>query len=79
MVHCGNHLLGQSDPQRLVASVGVAPNKFLAKLASDIDKPDGFVAVAEDKVTKFLESLPVGRIWGVGRVTQQREPRFVRQ
>jgi DNA polymerase IV len=56
----------------LVASVGVAPNKFLAKLASDHGKPDGFVVIAPDKVTEFLAPLPVGRIWGVGAKGEQR-------
>jgi len=56
----------------LTASVGVAPNKFLAKLASDHGKPDGFVVVAPDQVTEFLASLPVGRIWGVGKKAEQR-------
>jgi DNA polymerase-4 len=50
----------------LIASVGVAPNKFLAKLASDHGKPDGFVVVEPDKVESFLAPLPVGRLWGVG-------------
>jgi DNA polymerase-4 len=54
---------------RLVASVGVAPNKFLAKIASDIAKPDGFVVVDPQGVQAFLDPLPVGRLWGVGRVT----------
>ena len=54
---------------RLVASVGVAPNKFLAKIASDIAKPDGFVVVDPQGVQDFLDPLPVGRLWGVGRVT----------
>jgi DNA polymerase-4 len=53
----------------LVASVGVAPNKFLAKIASDVDKPDGFVVVEQDGVQAFLDPLPVGRLWGVGKVT----------
>lgn len=52
----------------LVASVGVAPNKFLAKLASDLGKPDGFVVVDSQHVQDFLDPLPVGRLWGVGRV-----------
>ena len=51
----------------LVASVGVAPNKFLAKLASDLDKPDGFVTVSEEGVQEFLDPLPVSRLWGVGK------------
>jgi len=52
---------------RLVASVGVAPNKFLAKIASDLEKPDGFVVVAADRVEEFLDPLPVDRLWGIGR------------
>ncbi|MGQ0634006.1 MAG: DNA polymerase IV [Planctomycetaceae bacterium] len=54
---------------RLVASVGIAPNKFLAKIASDLEKPDGFVVVDPAGVQAFLDPLPVGRLWGVGRVT----------
>jgi DNA polymerase-4 len=55
----------------LVASVGVAPNKFLAKIASDLRKPDGFVVVEPDQVQTFLDPLPVGRLWGVGKVRGQ--------
>lgn len=55
----------------LVASVGVAPNKFLAKLASDLDKPDGFTVIPADAVQSVLDPLPVTRIWGVGKVTKQ--------
>jgi len=55
---------------RLVASVGVAPNKFLAKIASDLKKPDGFVVVEGDRVQEFLDPLPISRLWGVGSVTQ---------
>lgn len=58
-----------ADELNLVASVGAAPNKFLAKLASDLDKPDGFVVVDPDRIQQFLDPLPVGRLWGVGRVT----------
>jgi len=52
---------------KLVASVGVAPNKFLAKIASDLDKPDGFCVVPPDGVQKFLDPLPTERLWGVGK------------
>jgi DNA polymerase-4 len=54
----------------LVASVGVAPSKFVAKVASDLRKPDGLVVVAPDEEASFLAPLPVGRLWGVGRVTE---------
>lgn len=64
------------DELDLVASVGVAPNKFLAKLASDQDKPDGFTIVDPNKVQAFLDPLPVGRIWGVGKAAQQRLAEF---
>jgi DNA polymerase-4 len=56
----------------LVASVGAAPNKFLAKLASDHGKPNGLVSVPPEQVRQFLEPLPVGRIWGIGAKTEQR-------
>jgi len=59
------------DELRLIASVGVAPNKFVAKIASDVGKPDGFVVVKPDEVQAFLDPLPVGRLWGVGKVTGQ--------
>jgi DNA polymerase IV len=51
----------------LVASVGVAENKFLAKIASDLDKPDGFTVVPPDGGEAFLAPLPVRRLWGIGR------------
>ncbi|HEY4245008.1 MAG TPA: DNA polymerase IV [Kofleriaceae bacterium] len=53
---------------QLVASVGIAPIKFAAKIASDIDKPDGLRVV--DNVTAFLHPLPISRLWGVGPATQ---------
>lgn len=54
----------------LTASVGVAMNKFLAKLASDLEKPDGFVVIRPDELPERLNALPVSRLWGVGKVTQ---------
>jgi DNA polymerase-4 len=55
----------------LTASVGIAPNKFLAKLASDLKKPDGFVVITEQNRQQILDPLPVGKIWGVGQVTEK--------
>ena len=52
---------------RLVVSVGVAPNKFLAKIASDLKKPDALVVVEPGQVQEFLDPLPVERLWGVGK------------
>ena len=54
---------------QLTASAGVAPNKFLAKLASDVRKPDGLFVIRPEEVDGFLVELPVGRIPGVGKVT----------
>ncbi len=54
---------------RLTASVGVAANMFVAKVASDLRKPDGLVVVAPGTEADFLAPLPVSRLWGVGRVT----------
>src|SRR5712692_5117431 len=56
---------------RLTASVGVAANKFVAKVASDLRKPDGLVVVAPGTEAAFLAPLPVSRLWGVGRVTAE--------
>lgn len=56
----------------LVASIGIAPTKFLAKLASDLDKPDGFRVIQPDEVRTVLDPLPVGKVYGVGRATEKR-------
>ncbi len=54
----------------LTASVGIAPNKFLAKLASDWRKPDGLLVLEPENVQDFLMNLPVGRLWGVGKKSE---------
>jgi DNA polymerase IV len=56
----------------LTASAGVAPNKFLAKIASAWRKPDGLTVIAPERVEKFLQGLPVDALWGVGPVTAAR-------
>jgi len=56
----------------MTASVGLAPNKFLAKIASDLKKPDGLVVLQEDDVDQFLRDLPISRLWGVGPKTEAR-------
>lgn len=56
----------------LTCSVGVAPNKFLAKIASDLKKPNGFVVVPIDNIENFLKDMPIRRLWGVGAVTEKK-------
>ena len=53
----------------ITASAGVAPNKFLAKIASDWNKPDGMYVILPEQVDRFVTSLPVARLFGVGKVT----------
>ena len=57
------------DTTHLTASAGVAPNKFLAKIASGWKKPDGLTVVAPERMEGFLQGLPVDALWGVGPVT----------
>ena len=57
---------------QLVASVGVAPNKFLAKLASDLEKPDGLTVITPDNLDAVLTPLGVGKLWGVGPAAEKR-------
>ena len=56
----------------LTASVGVAPNKFLAKLASDLEKPDGLTVICHEDIDRVLDPLPVSKIWGIGPATAAR-------
>jgi DNA polymerase-4 len=60
------------DETKLTASAGVAPNKFLAKIASGWKKPDGLTVIPPDRVEPFLQRLPVEALWGVGPVTSER-------
>ena len=63
----------------LTASAGVAPNKFLAKIASDWKKPNGLFVIQPEEVDSFLAPLPVGRIPGVGKVTEEKLKRLAVQ
>jgi DNA polymerase-4 len=56
----------------LTASAGISVNKFLAKIASDLDKPDGLYVIEPDRVESFIEELPVSKFFGVGKVTASR-------
>lgn len=55
----------------LTASAGVAPSKFVAKIASDMDKPDGLTVVTPENVRAFLDPLLIEKMWGVGKVTRE--------
>ncbi len=60
------------DATGLVVSVGIAPNKFLAKLASDLEKPDGLTILRPGDISRVVWPLPVSRLWGVGQKTAER-------
>jgi len=60
------------EETRLTASAGVAPSKFLAKIASGWKKPDGLTVISPDRVEPFLQKLPVDALWGVGPVTARK-------
>ena len=57
---------------QLTASVGIGPNRLIAKLASDYQKPDGLTVILPDQVQAFLDPLPVGKLSGVGKVTEKK-------
>jgi DNA polymerase-4 len=60
------------ESTELTASAGVSINKFLAKIASDLDKPDGLYVIEPDQAESFIEDLPVSKFFGVGKVTAAR-------
>jgi DNA polymerase-4 len=60
----------------LTCSVGIAPNKFLAKLGSELKKPDGLVILTEENQEEILRPLPVGKLWGVGPKTEAELARY---
>lgn len=60
----------------ITVSAGVAPNKFIAKISSDWDKPDGLFVVTPDEVDDFVARLPVGKLFGVGKVTEKKLARL---
>ena len=56
----------------LTASIGIAPNKLLAKMASDMQKPDGLTVIKPEEISKVLENMPASRLWGIGPKTEAR-------
>jgi len=60
------------DTTGLTASAGVSMNKFLAKIASDVNKPDGLFVIKPHQAQAFIEQLPIGKFFGVGKVTEQK-------
>ncbi len=57
---------------KLTASAGIGPNKLVAKIASDLNKPNGQFEVKPDEVPEFMAALPVRKVWGIGAVTEQK-------
>ncbi len=60
------------DETQLTASAGVAPNKFLAKMASEVNKPNGLFVITPDRAVAFIAALPVGKFHGIGKATEKR-------
>jgi len=72
-IDIGRHIKAEIlEATGLVASVGIAPVKFVAKIASDLEKPDGLVVVEEGEVSRFLAPLPIRRLWGIGPKMQEK-------
>ncbi|MCH2190764.1 MAG: DNA polymerase IV [Gammaproteobacteria bacterium] len=67
---------GIKDKTKLVASAGVSYNKFLAKIASDMDKPDGMFVIRPDQAEQFIAELDIRKFYGVGKVTEQKMHRL---
>lgn len=61
-----------SEQTRLTASAGVSYNKFLAKVASDLDKPDGLAVITPEEAAEFLEQLEIGEFFGIGKATEKK-------
>lgn len=64
------------DDLNLICSAGVSYNKFLAKIASDMDKPDGLYVIRPEQAEQFIETLPIRKFFGVGKVTEQKMHRL---
>ncbi len=60
------------EREKITCSIGIGPNKLVAKMASDFKMPDGLTVILPDEVKQFLSPLPVGKLWGVGRKTEQK-------
>jgi DNA polymerase IV (DinB-like DNA polymerase) len=68
-MHIKEEVKGQEN---LTCSVGIGPNKLIAKMASSFRKPDGITVVRTDKVQDFLRPMPVSKLWGIGKVTEEK-------
>ncbi len=62
---------GIKDETGLTCSIGIAPNKLIAKIASDMDKPDGLTIILAEDVMSVLNPLPVRKLWGIGPKTEK--------
>ena len=60
------------EHEKLTCSVGIGPNKLIAKMASSFRKPDGLTLVERENVIAFLSPMPVKKLWGIGKVTEEK-------